>query len=210
MISARDITGLVLAGGAGARVGGVDKGLLPYRGMALALYAARRLQVQVGSVFIGANRNTATYEAMGYRVVTDAVLEAGDDGEGDRGHAGPLAGMLAGLRACRSPWLAVVPCDAPLFPADLVERLARVASDAAALAAVAMAPDEEGTLRPQPTFCLLHRSLEPVLGAALQAGERKTGRWLAEVRTAAATFSGAGAFANANTLAELERLESDG
>ena len=109
------ITGLVLAGGRGQRLGGVDKGLQPWHGRALVDHAIERLAPQVAEVMISANRNAADYASRGARVLADA--------HGD--FRGPLAGMLAGLRAAATPWLAVVPCDSPRLPIDLVERLAR-------------------------------------------------------------------------------------
>ena len=111
MIARTDITGLVLAGGRGSRMGGADKGLQSYRGMPLAMHAMLRLAPQVGRVMINANRNLAAYESFGAPVFTDA---SGD-------FAGPLAGFVAGLEQCDTPYLVTVPCDSPLFPDDLVE-----------------------------------------------------------------------------------------
>src|SRR5947209_14549865 len=113
MIARDDITGLVLAGGRGSRMGGVDKGLQPHRGMPLAMQALLRLAPQVGALMINANRNLGAYESMGVPVWPDALPD----------YAGPLAGFLAGLERCETPYLVTVPCDSPLFPPDLVERL---------------------------------------------------------------------------------------
>src|SRR5450432_4054443 len=99
------ITGLVLAGGRGSRMGGVDKGLQNFRGMPLAMHALLRLQAQVGETLLNANRNIAAYESMGVPVWPDAVPD----------YPGPLAGFLAGLERCETPYLAIVPCDSPLF-----------------------------------------------------------------------------------------------
>ena len=212
MIAAAAITGLVLAGGAGARMGGLDKGLVPYHGTALARHAALRLVPQVGPVMISANRNEARYAGFGFTVLADgtpgSAMPQAQGGPPD--FTGPLAGMLAGLRRCNTPWLAVVPCDAPLFPLDLVARLAHGASIAGARAAVAVTRptgDEPGL---QPAFCLLHRALEADLADALGHGERKAGRWLATMAAAQVTFDDPGAFANANTLAELEQIAAHG
>jgi len=109
------ITGMVLAGGRGSRMGGVDKGLQNHLGMPMALHTLLRLAPQVGSVMINANRNLAAYESMGVPVWPDAQAD----------YPGPLAGMLAGLERCETPYLVTVPCDTPNFPLDLVERLAR-------------------------------------------------------------------------------------
>jgi molybdopterin-guanine dinucleotide biosynthesis protein A len=131
-IAATDITGLVLAGGRGTRMGGVDKGLQSHLGLPLALHTLLRLQPQVGAVMINANRNLAAYEAMGAPVWPDALPD----------YPGPLAGMLAGLEHCETPWLLTVPCDTPGFPHDLAARLAQAA--AAQDADIAMAATREG------------------------------------------------------------------
>ena len=117
-IAREDITGLVLAGGRGSRMGGVDKGLQDHRGIPLALHALRRLQPQVGTAMLSANRNLPDYEAMGVPVWSDSI----------EGYAGPLAGLLTGLEHARTDWLVTVPCDTPDFPSDLVDRLAEAAA----------------------------------------------------------------------------------
>ncbi|HEY2187655.1 MAG TPA: molybdenum cofactor guanylyltransferase MobA, partial [Caldimonas sp.] len=139
MIDRRDITGLVLAGGRGSRMGGVDKGLQPHLGMPLAMHAMLRLAPQVGEVMINANRNLGAYESMGVPVWPDALAD----------YPGPLAGFLAGLEHCMTPCLATVPCDSPRFPEDLVARLAeRLDAEDAELAMAATR--EDGELRLQP------------------------------------------------------------
>ena len=113
-IAPADITGLILCGGRGSRMGGVDKGLQAYQGMPLAMHALLRLAPQVGEVMINANRNLAAYESMGASVWPDPVAD----------YPGPLAGWLAGLEHCQTPYMLTVPCDTPGFPADLAARLA--------------------------------------------------------------------------------------
>ena len=191
------ITGLVLAGGRGSRLGGLDKGLQLLRGRPLVQHALQRLQPQVAALMISANRHLDTYRALGWPVWPDA----------DDDHAGPLAGLLAGLEHCDTPWLASVPCDTPGFPADLVERLAQGAAAADADLAIA-ATREDGALRSHPVFCLLRRELQPALQTSLLAGERKVGRWLSGQRCAQVLFDDAAAFFNANTAADLQRLEA--
>src|SRR5205814_3308446 len=115
MIDKSEITGLILAGGRGSRMGGVDKGLQAHLGMPLAMHALLRLSPQVGEVMINANRNLAAYESMGVPVWPDPLPE----------YPGPLAGWLAGLEHCSTPYMVTVPCDTPDFPLDLVERLSR-------------------------------------------------------------------------------------
>ena len=197
-IDKQDITGLVLAGGRGSRMGGVDKGLQPHRGMPLAQHALLRLGPQVGQLMINANRNLGAYEAMGVPVWPDASAD----------YPGPLAGLLAGLERCETPYLVSVPCDTPDFPADLVAKLAQAL--VAQHADIAMAAIiEDGQLRTQPVFCLLKSGLMESLAAYLHSGERKVDRWTALHRCVPVLFDHAAAFFNANTLAELQQLQAD-
>ncbi|HSV70926.1 MAG TPA: molybdenum cofactor guanylyltransferase MobA [Methylibium sp.] len=203
MIEASQITGLVLAGGRGSRMGGVDKGLQPYHGLPLALHALMRLAPQVGEVMINANRNLAAYESFGAAVWPDATDE----------FAGPLAGFLVGLERCETACLATVPCDTPAFPEDLVARLAAALdSEDAEIAMVRCTDPErpEAGPRPQPVFCLLRATLMESLVAFMHGGGRKIDRWTAQHRVALVDFDDASAFFNANTLAELRSLEAGG
>ncbi len=196
-IPREQITGLVLAGGRGSRMGGVDKGLQNHRGLPLALHALLRLQPQVGEAMINANRNLAAYESMGVPVWPDALPD----------YPGPLAGLMTGLEHCETPYLVTVPCDTPNFPDDLVARLADalVAADAE----IAMAESlEDGQVRTQPVFCLVKAALAESLVAFLHAGERKVDRWTAQHRTVTVRFDDAAAFFNANTPDELARLQA--
>jgi molybdopterin-guanine dinucleotide biosynthesis protein A len=195
-ITREDITGLVLAGGRGSRMGGVDKGLQNHRGMPLALHALLRLQTQVGATMVSANRNLSAYEAMGAPVWPDSV----------EGYAGPLAGLLTGLEHAETPWLVTVPCDTPDFPADIVERLAAAAAAQDAEIAMAATP-EDGQMRAQPVFCLLRTDLVESLVAFLHAGERKFDKWASRHRKVEVPFDDAAAFFNANTLQELQQLQ---
>ena len=196
MISNDDITGMVLAGGRGSRMGGVDKGLQWHLGMPLAMHALLRLQAQVGHAMINANRNLGAYESMGVPVWPDVSSE----------YPGPLAGMLAGLERCETPYLVTVPCDTPNFPSDLVERLAAALERDDAQIAMA-ATREDGELRTQPVFCLLQSMLMENLAQFMQAGERKIDRWTARHRCAIVEFDDAAAFFNANTAQELQTLQ---
>ena len=199
-IPAEDITGLVLAGGRGSRMGGVDKGLQNHLGMPLALHSLLRLQLQVGSAMLNANRNLGAYESMGVPVWPDSQAD----------FAGPLAGMLVGLEHCETPWLVTVPCDTPNFPTNLVERLASAAQaeDAEIAMAATREPDEQGQtmVQVQPVFCLLKSSLLESLQAFLDSGQRKIDRWTAQHRCATVVFDDSAAFFNANTVEELRRL----
>jgi molybdopterin-guanine dinucleotide biosynthesis protein A len=191
-----DITGLVLAGGRGSRMGGVDKGLQNHAGMPLALHALLRLAPQVGATLINANRNLGAYESMGAPVWPDALPD----------YPGPLAGILAGLEHAQTPWLVTVPCDTPNFPVDLVEQLARAAADADAEIAMA-ATRQGGEVQLQPVFCLMRTSLLESLVAFLHAGERKIDRWTAQHRVVQVVFGDGDAFFNANTPLELQQLQ---
>jgi molybdopterin-guanine dinucleotide biosynthesis protein A len=201
MIEIADITGVVLAGGRGSRMGGVDKGLQNFNGVPLALYTLLRLAPQVATSMVNANRNLGAYESFGVPVWPDVLSD----------YAGPLAGFLTALERCETPWLATVPCDTPMFPQDLVARLARAAADSDAEIAMASAPEEDGQLRAQPVFCLLRVGLLESLVAFTHGGGRKIDAWTAQHKTVVVPFNAAGddprAFFNANTLAELRRLE---
>ena len=199
MIERNQITGLILAGGRGSRMGGVDKGLQSHHGMPLAMHALLRLAPQVGEVMINANRNLGAYESMGVPVWPDALPD----------YAGPLAGFLAGLERCETPYLVTIPCDSPLFPDDLVARLAQAleANDAE----IAMAATREGaSLQVQPVFCLMKAEVMESLVRFTQDGQRKIDRWTALHRVVEVPFDDAQAFANANTLAELRQLQGHG
>jgi molybdenum cofactor guanylyltransferase len=190
------ISGLVLAGGRGSRMGGVDKGLQDYRGLPLAQHALLRLAPQVGKVMINANRNLATYREMGFPVWPDEVED----------FPGPLAGMMAGLAHCETPYLATVPCDTPNFPLELVERLASGLAGAGAEMAVACTRGTDKLLT-QPVFCLMNISLTERLRAFVTRGERKTGLWAHESHAARVVFDDEAAFFNINTLGELEQSQ---
>ncbi|WP_295501769.1 molybdenum cofactor guanylyltransferase MobA [Limnohabitans sp. Rim8] len=203
--NAPGITGLILAGGRGSRMGGIDKGLQNFRGLPLALQTLMRLQVQslpLQEVLINANRNLSAYESLGVPVWPDSI----------DGFAGPLAGFLTGLERCETPLLLTVPCDTPLFPLDLVERLVQAMDTQDADMAMAAAPEEDGAIRPQPVFCLLKIELLESLVKFTQSGGRKIDAWTSQHRCAIVPFDLPGdspqAFANANTLAELQLLEA--
>jgi len=205
MTQAADITGLVLAGGRGSRMGGVDKGLQMLSGRPLVSHVMARLQPQVGQLLINANRSLERYRAFGLPLISDAAVDNVEP------FAGPLAGMLAGLLApSRSAWLITVPCDCPRLPQDLVERLLQAAVAQRTVAAVPLSCDANGSLQIEATFCLLRRELAPALQGFLAAGGRKVQDWLATLALAQVPFTQAGetqAFANINTLAELRALQ---
>lgn len=201
MISKDDITGVILAGGRGSRMGGADKGLQNFRGIPLALHTMLRLAPQVGGVMVNANRNLSAYESFGVPVWPDALPD----------HAGPLAGFLTGLEQCETAYLVTVPCDTPLFPHDLVARLADAMEREDADIAMAAAREEDGQLRAQPVFSLVRRELMESLVAFTHGGGRKIDAWTAQHRTVLVPFDqpadAPNGFFNANTLVELHSLE---
>jgi molybdenum cofactor guanylyltransferase len=191
-MSPSSITGLILAGGQGLRMGGADKGLAKWKGEMLAAHALRRLAPQVSSCMISANRNIAEYEKLGVPVLRDAL----------DGYAGPLAGLQSGLAHCSTPWLACVPCDAPLLPADLVERLARDLD--ASSTGLSIAVTSEGTLRRRhPVFCLVSRALLPALSDYLAGGGRRFVDWCDAAGAVEVEFADRSAFLNLNTGEDL-------
>ena len=199
------ITGLILAGGRGARMGGVDKGLQNFNGTPLTLHTLMRLQMQdavtLSEMMVVANRNLSAYESFGVQVWPDST----------DGFAGPLAGFLTGLERCETDLLLTVPCDSPLFPLNLTQRLLDdlIAEDAEI--AVAAAKEEDGSVRAQPVFCLMRVSLLESLVKFMQTGGRKIDAWTAQHKTVLVPFDtddvDPRAFFNANTLEELHRLE---
>ena len=188
-IAARDITGLVLAGGQGRRMGMVDKGLVELDGKPLVAHVLARLAPQVGALIVNANRNADRYAALGHSVVRDAI----------GGFAGPLAGLHAGLSAASTPFVATTPCDSPFLPADLVARLAGVFERGALDIAVARTFEQ-----PHPVFALVRRDVLPHLARFLERGGRKIDAWYASLRLAEVAFDDeADAFRNINTPEEL-------
>ena len=188
------ITGVVLAGGQGRRMGGIDKGMQCLRGKPLAAWVVERLQPQVGRLMISANQNLERYGEFGCPVVTDQVP----------GFAGPLAGLHAALSAAETPLVATAPCDSPFLPDDLVFRLFSALTAADAELAVARTFDQ-----PHPVFCLCQRRLLPHLNDFLASGERKFARWYAALNVVEVPFDDvAAAFENINTREELSGFES--
>jgi molybdenum cofactor guanylyltransferase len=183
------VTGIVLAGGQGRRMGGVDKGLQLLRGKPMIEWVLLRLSPQVAEIVVNANQNRETYEKYGHRVVPDEI----------GGFAGPLAGLHAGLKAAASSLVVTVPCDSPFLPIDLVARL-RSALNENDLA-VAKTGDQ-----PHPVFALMKRDVRESLEAFLASGGRKIDAWYAALKVVEVPFDDeADAFRNINTLEELRR-----
>jgi molybdenum cofactor guanylyltransferase len=187
------VTGLILAGGKGSRMGNVDKGLQTFRGRRLVDHVYERLAPQVGGVIINANQNQEVYRTFGVRVVSDAV----------GGFAGPLAGMHAGLSVSKRPFLASVPCDSPFLAEDLIARLYARIDETGAELAVARTGDQ-----PHPVFSLMRRGVLDHLSAFLKDGGRKIDAWYASLNVVEVAFDDeAEAFSNINTLDELASYE---
>ncbi len=189
-----DITGVILAGGEGRRMGGADKGLQELKGRPLVQWVLERLAPQVDRVLISANRNPERYAEFGCPVLTDSIP----------GFAGPLAGLHAAMERCTTPLLASAPCDSPALPADLIARLHAALMENDAELAVARAGD-----RTHRAFCLVRCAVLPRLEAFLAGGGRKVGLWHASLKTVEVGFDDeTSAFGNINTVAELQTLRS--
>jgi molybdopterin-guanine dinucleotide biosynthesis protein A len=187
------ITGVVLAGGQGRRMGGVDKGLQFLRGKPMVAWVIERFAPQVDEIIVNANQNLDTYRAFGHRVVPDAI----------GGYVGPLAGLHRGLSEARHELVATVPCDSPFLPTDLVTRLHSALESADAELAVARTGDQ-----PHPVFCLCCKSALPGLTTFLAGGGRKIDAWYAALKVVEVQFDDEpDAFSNINTETELRGFE---
>ncbi len=206
MIDKNDITAIVLAGGRGSRMGGVDKGLQLFNGQPLALQAMHRVALQVGRVIVNANRNLKVYQNFGDEFGQEFQVAPDADSE----FAGPLSGFAAGLSACQTPYLLTVPCDSPRFPVDLANRLASHMALGLHEGGFDIAMAAQGGWT-QPVFCLMRCELLPSLNVFMASGKRKIDAWTALHKTVVVNFDepldDPLAFANANTLAELAVLE---
>ena len=189
------ITGLILAGGRGSRMGSIDKGLAQFGKQPMVQHVIARLQPQVRRLLINANQNLDTYAAFGAPVWPDAMPD----------FAGPLAGLQTGLMHCETPFLVTAPCDSPFLPTDLVQRLATALQAEGADLAVAVTGAGDSR-QPHPVFCLAKASLLPHLTQFLEGGDRKVDRWYATLRVAEVHFPDEAAFRNINTLAELQQM----
>ena len=192
-IDKQQITGLILAGGKGTRMGSVDKGLQMFRGKPMVEHVVQRLQPQVGKLIINANRYLDVYEAFGVSVCPDEIS----------GFAGPLAGLHAGLSHCKTPYLVTAPCDSPFLPMDLVDELSEALMTAQVDIAVAVTGDSE-TQQRHPVFCLLSAHLKNHLADYLGKGGRKMDAWFAMHRQTEVHFADDTAFVNMNTLTDLQ------
>ena len=190
---ASQLTGVILAGGQGRRMGSVDKGLKLLRGKPMVQWVLERFSPQIDEVLINANQNLDVYAKFGHHVVPDEI----------GGFAGPLAGLHRGLSAATHDVIATVPCDSPFLPLDLIERLYAALSEKQADLAVARTGDQ-----PHPVFCLCRKSVLPGLTAFLESGGRKIDAWYAALKVVEVRFDDeAEAFSNINTVEELRTFE---
>ncbi|MGU7779479.1 molybdenum cofactor guanylyltransferase MobA [Burkholderia sp. PU8-34] len=194
------IAGLLLAGGRATRMDGADKGLQLLDGTPLALHVLRRLAPQVDETLISANRHLDRYAELGAAFGAHVVADA------TRDFPGPLAGLLAGMRAAHAPLVACAPCDSPFLPDDLVARLHAALVECQADIAMAVTVDARQQRSPQPTFALLRTSLADDLAARLGAGDRKVRAWYARHKTVEVEYHDERAFYNANSWQELAAL----
>jgi len=189
MVGSKDkITGILLAGGQGRRMGSVDKGLQLLRGKSMAQHVIDRFAPQVDELLINANQNIEQYQGLGYRVIPDAI----------GGFVGPLAGLHRGLSEAAHPLVVTAPCDSPFLPLDLVVKLHAALEQQNAELAVARTGDQ-----PHPVFCLCRKSVLSSLTAFLESGGRKIDWWYAQLKVADVDFVDEAAFRNINTQEEL-------
>jgi molybdenum cofactor guanylyltransferase len=188
------ITGVILAGGQGRRMGGVDKGLTLLQGKPFIEWVLARFGPQVDEVLINANQNPEQYARYGYRVIPDEI----------GGFAGPLAGLHRALAEAQHGLVATVPCDSPFLPLDLVKRLYYSLTSSQSQLAVAKTFDQ-----PHPVFCLCRRDVLDHLSEFLKSGGRKIDAWYATLKMVEVPFDDqAGAFSNINTRDELNEFEA--
>lgn len=191
------ISAIILAGGRGTRMGGVDKGLVRLSQKPLISHVIERLAPQVDEIIINANREINQYEALGYRVLQDETTQTVNEK-----FAGPLAGIQLGLKYAKHDYLLCVPCDTPLLPADLVRRLQ--AALLAQHADIAIATSNDNT---HPVCCLCKKSVLPSLDDYLKQGGRKVSAWQKIQPSIEVDFSDCvDAFENLNTPEDLARL----
>ncbi|MCL1067305.1 molybdenum cofactor guanylyltransferase [Shewanella olleyana] len=188
------IDAVILAGGMARRMGGIDKGLVELSGKPMIAHTIDRVKPQVDSIMINANRSQAEYAAFGYPVISD--LESG--------YLGPLAGMVTAMGQTQADLLLVVPCDSPMLPTDLCERM--YASLKEADADIVVASDGE---HHQPVVLLLKPHLKASMQAFLDAGDRKIFLWYEQHKYVVTSFADQpNAFVNVNTLEQKLVIEN--
>ncbi len=187
------ISAIILAGGRATRMNGADKGLVLLRNKPLIHHVIERLKPQADEIFINANREITQYRKFNYPVLQD---------ENDE-FIGPLAGFSLGLKHAKHEYMLTVPCDSPLLPLDLAQRLMAALTEHLADIAVA---SSDGSAHP--VFCLCKKSVLPSLTTFLEAGNRKVNTWQKSQKYIEVDFSDCtDAFVNLNTFEDLTALE---
>ncbi len=189
------VTGVILAGGMGRRMDGVDKGLVMLKESEMIAWVINTLQPNVDEVIINANRNLPDYEKFGVKVVADSL----------EGYQGPLAGFEAGMAAATTGWVYTCPCDSPMQSPDLLPHMSSCVF--AEGAEIGVAFDGERT---HPVFSMVRTDLLSSLRDYLQSGERKIDRWFDQHKLLTVDCRNyAASFTNINTVEELQRAESE-
>ena len=187
------ISAIILSGGRATRMNGVDKGLVCLQSKPLIQHVIERLTPQVDEILINANRELAQYQALGYPVLQDEVED----------FLGPLAGFSLGLQHAKHDYVLTVPCDSPLLPVNLAQRLMTALIEHKAEVAVATSDDNT-----HPVFCLCKKTVLPSLTAYLQQGERRVSAWQKSQQYIEVDFTECNeAFTNLNTFEDLAALE---
>jgi len=198
-IKKEHITGIILAGGAGSRMGGVDKGWVMLNSLPLVSHTLARLKPQVNSVIISANRELERYRALNVDVVTDLPV-LGEDPNTPSNFQGPVAGILATLKTITTPYAVIVPVDAPLLAENLVQVLCCESTT------LSLIDDGERT---HPLFGLYHRSLIESLERYYQEGNRRLMQWcMQQSPLIIKKPEFLSSFANINDPGSLKALES--
>lgn len=188
----RRITAVILAGGRARRMGGEDKGLLELNGKPLVQHVIERIEPQVDTILISANRNQAEYERFGCPVISDEK----------QGFLGPLAGIASALQHCTTDHLLVVPCDMPFLPDNLASAMLQQLQNKNA--EICLVHDGQ---RPQPLIALISCSLQDTLNQSISAGHLKVERWMTERKNCIAHFTETERFLNINSRDELALAE---
>ena len=192
------LTGIILAGGRGVRVGGEDKGLLVFNGEPIVKKVFKSLNQQVHMVVVSANRHVEEYQSFGVPVVKDRLPD----------YQGPLAGIEAALTVCMTPYALVVPCDAPFIRHDLAQKLYDKMEETNVNIVFAQSYTEQGEVAAEPTFALIRSCMLSHLRAYLDSGKRKVLGWYELTDHASVLIDDPLCFANANTPEDFDRLSA--
>ena len=188
------ITGVIVAGGQGSRVGFQQKALLPYQGEPILKPILALLGSQVNNVWVNANDEMERYQAFSEQLFSDEY----------QGFLGPLAGMHAAWQYIQTDWAVFVPCDNPNLPNDFVSRLQKAYQQQPN--PIVVVHDGE---RLQPLYIMMHRSMQESLSQAIAKGHLSVNRWVKENDFTEASFADCcpKAFQNMNTLASFDVIE---